>query len=811
MWKDKPAVVAALSICAGILIANLFRFDWYYWCIPTSITFIFSLITIIKFRNNNGRELIFSLSISLLLLFSAGLNFSTQTQLQTNNHIKNYLSQSYKIYCEIVDEPRLSNNRTTTLVKVHSLVTQSDSIIVEGKSSLTIFADKRKKENAREFHYGEILCVDGKLEEPSTSRNPGEFSYKDYLTLNGIYATINIFGYTNIKVIEKGNPNWFFENIIFPSKHFITKTIYTVMSGDEANFLVGLLLGDRTDISSEIKKAFTNTGTIHVLAVSGSHIALVVVVIYVLLGILRIPQKPKILLTIVGIIYYMFLTGATPPIVRSSLMGIVVLLAKYFQYRMSVYNALGLSGVILLAFDPVQLLDVGFQLSFSAVFSMVYFYPKIETVLYKIPEKIRMFKIWKFTIINPLLQLFGVSLAAQVGTLPFTAYYFGQVSIISLLANLIIVPLVEIIVTIGLTSAILGIISLYISSCFNEVNNLIAMFTLWSVQRVSEVPYAVVSTATFGMKETIFYSGFVLALFNLNNAKIVRRTFLVIFACVTFFLILSLFSSTEQKKLRVTFLDVGQGDAAFIQFPSGENILIDAGPKTFKYDAGEKVVAPFLRKNGISIIDAIIISHPHSDHLGGVPFLLKEFQVKSVIDPNQRASSSLYNEYEQLAQQTEFLHATAGNIFSKIPNVRWYELHPAEQFLDTDSSDGYSDLNDASVVFKLQYGETSFLFTGDAEISAEEHIVEIYTDFLQSDVIKAGHHGSITSSCEEFLKYVKPKEVVVSVGKFNKFRHPSAEVLERYKNLGTHIHRTDEEGAIIFESDGKEIHHVKWR
>ena len=159
-----------------------------------------------------------------------------------------------------------------------------------------------------------------------------------------------------------------------------------------------------------------------------------------------------------------------------------------------------------------------------------------------------------------------------------------------------------------------------------------------------------------------------------------------------------------------------------------------------------------------------------------------------------------------------FAHVvTAGVQLAEIPNVRLYTLHPIDSFLDVDSTDGYDHLNNTSVVFKLVYGTTSFLFAGDAEIPVEEHLDSVYDSFLKSDVLKAGHHGSITSSSAEFLANVAPKEVIVSVGKFNKFHHPSPKVIQRFKNLGIMIHRTDEEGAIIFESDGRSISRVNWR
>jgi len=804
--KSRPALIAAFVIASGILAAKLVSLRWEMFAVLAILFFVISIFELVKNRNLQGRELLHSPSFLLTLFFASAASFAGNNQIQNHNHITRFLhsSDSLTITCKVIDEPRVKDGKTKALVSILSLQNEFDSMKVEGKAYLSVFPNRRIKEKPKEIEYGAILMFKSILQEPSSERNPGEFSYKDYLALNNIHAMVSVLGYSNVTVSEQREPDWFFENIIFPSKNFVVRTITTVMKGDEANFLIGLLLGDRTDISEEIKNAFTNTGTIHVLAVSGSHVILVVAIIYVVFGLLRFTKRPKIILTLIALVYYTFLTGATPSVVRASIMAGIVLLGKFFEQKTDSYNVLGLSAVLMFLYDANQLFDVGFQLSFSAVFSMVYFYPKLNSLIKKIPEPLEEFKI-----ITPVWQLFAVSLAAQVGTIPFTAYYFGKVSLISLFANLIVVPLVGFIVTIGLTGALLGIISMWVASVFSEVNNLIAWFTLTFVKLVEQVPYAVVNTAMFGWKETALYSIVVTLLFNLKNKTLQKR---IIFAGLFFgniFVYSSVFSN-EEKNFRVTFLDVGQGDAAVIEFPTGETIVIDAGPKAENYDAGEKIVAPYLRRRGITTLDAIITTHPHADHLGGVPFLMKNFTVRRTIDANQHVNSKLFYEYDELEKNVEQTTIRAGMI-KETGTARLYFLHPTERFIDSDSSDGYLDINESSIVFKLQYGKTSFLFMGDAEIESEEQIASVYKDFLDSDVMKAGHHGSSTSSTEELVSYAKPEHVVISVAKFNKFKHPSKFVIERYKRVGAKVYRTDVEGAVIFESDGEKVKRVFWR
>ncbi len=257
-----------------------------------------------------------------------------------------------------------------------------------------------------------------------------------------------------------------------------------------------------------------------------------------------------------------------------------------------------------------------------------------------------------------------------------------------------------------------------------------------------------------------------------------------------------------ERLLEVTFLDVGQGDSIFVQFPHGGNMLVDGGSAYKDYDTGERVIAPFLRKKRIGRIDLMVLSHPHLDHSGGLLHVIKNFPVGLVLDSGQKHDSYTYKKFLETVKERNIPYRIGrhGQIVRGYRETEIDILHPREHLIEGTNS----DLNNNSLVLKLTHKKVSFLFSGDVEEEAESGLLRL-GPILQSTVLKISHQGSITSSGEKFLEAVKPEAAVISVNRKNRFRHPHPLILERLERLGIKVYRTDKEGAIIMRTAGERV------
>ncbi len=699
-------------------------------------------------------------------------------------------------------------------------VVRSDSVIsADGRAMamqstlLATLTRQRRDSIAVQVRYGQRVALKGQLNRPSEERNPGEFNARAYYDAQGIAYLMRIRGYSHLAVLDStsrgGMFDWMMKEIVLPLRFFVITLVDRTMGGEEGELLKGILIGERGGIPFATRTAFVNSGIAHILAVSGSNVAVVYAFFKTLLGVLRVPRTGAVLLNALMLILYMLLTGSQPPIVRATVMALVILLSKVFGGRPNSLNAVGVAALIVLAYDARQLFDVGFQLSFAAVVSIIYFTPPINSLIGTLAGAA-----WWRRVFVAALRIGAVTLVATAGTLPLTAIYFGKVSVVGLLTNMIILPLVAVSVTLGFVGTLVGWIP-PLAEPIAVVNTWLLRAVLEMTRYSGSLSWAFVETLRFKPVHAVPYYLALLWLFHLPKRKPARLLLVLLLCSLNVFLVVpeARLDVLAPDRLRVSFIDVGQGDAALVEFPGGRTMLIDAGMGSEEYDAGEHIVIPFLKRRGISTLDWFVATHPHADHIGGAARVFEAFDVYTVIESGQGTDDPVYLRYRQArdAERAAVLKARPYDTTLAVNGARVYLLYPHSNVVREDSSDPYTNLNNTSVVLKLVFGDVSFLFVGDLEREGEAELSRMFGSFLAADVLKVGHHGSNTSSTEEMIALVRPHYAVISVGRNNTFHHPSEDVIERLQAFGADVVRTDEEGAIVFETDGRTLERIVWR
>lgn len=562
----------------------------------------------------------------------------------------------------------------------------------------------------------------------------------------------------------------------------------------------------------------------HILAVSGSNVALVAFPFLWILARLGLSRGRAALLTIPVVVFYALLTGAGPSVMRASAMATVGLLALALYRRPDPYASLGTAGLLIVMINPRTLFDVGFQLSFAATWGIIALYRPIERRLSFLPGILR--------------SALGVTLAAQLAVTPIGLYYFGGVSIISLIANLFVVPLVAVLVNTGSAVTLVGLVYLPAAGVLNHFNHLLLTVLIRGVKWLAGVPYGYLELPRWPITWVLTYylilgalmewwhpsrllSHFVALIDGAGRSSpgrltLLRVTRLALPALLAAWVWWQALSVDSPGTMTLDFINVGQGDATLVRFPGGTTLLIDGGgwPEGSP-DVGKRVVVPFLRRKGIHRIDYLLLSHPDQDHVGGLAAVVRAFPVGMILENGQEGGNPGYRAFIQEVERRGILRRTVTRFetITFAPEVKGIVLGPdsngapailSEKAPSWRRGGEASEGNNASVVIKLIYREVSFLFAGDLEAGGEKELVESVGDSLDSDLLKVSHHGSGGSSTEEFLQKVSPRLAVISVGP-NPFGHPDPSALSRLRGQNAEILRTDRLGSIRITTDGYEL------
>lgn len=700
-----------------------------------------------------------------------------------------------------------------------------EKIIVRDKDGQ---ADFESNDEIYPYRVGNKIRAGGKLKKFHEARNPGNFNEQLY------YQIEDIFFYLEPDEIAITDPSYSQYHLVLNTiKKKVSKVFDQMLSGREAGALAAMLLGEKNLLDYELKKLYQENGISHILAISGLHIGLIAMFFFNLLRKLKCPILPANILTVFFIYSYGILTDFSVSTNRAIVMLVISLLAPVVGKYYDMLSGTCLSALIILMQNPMQIISAGFLLSYGAVLGIAVVYPAIKQLIgegnpvikaskekghianesgKKKPYKTDVKRAYILTEIKDrLLSPVLISISTQITTIPVILYFFYQIPVYSIIINLIILPLVTVLILLAIFGAIAGLI--YLPAGVFIIGG--ASFILKLYELVcrfgSVLPGNMLTVGRPGRTELILYF-ICLCLFLIVLNKYKSKAAMLLMAVG----LLLLIYPKRNDGLLVTFLDVGQGDAIYMESGSGTTYLIDGGSSDVS-KAGIYRIKPFLLSRGKDIIDYAIITHSDKDHTSGLIEIINEgsIKVRHLILPDITVKDESFIKLEELAHQKNITvsYISAGDSI-RDGDIQITCLHP---------KDGYnpSNSNAYSTVLSLEFHDFSLLLTGDLEADGETMVIEQLSkrkdsgvdnifkiteyDITEYDILKVAHHGSRNSTSEEFLSYVRPRIAVISCGKDNRYGHPHKELLERLKLVDCQAEITYETGAITIKTNGDRL------
>ena len=789
-FEQYPAVRVALLFGIGIFLAKSMPLTPSFSIVILCFFFITYLISEnISLQRISLLQTRISTVIFLLVVLFSGFSLYTLRINQPVSLVEQYISVSE--WDEIHIKGRVvskSKNRSGKYrIDIKASQVQMNSSKYSAKFISRVLWDVNQT-----VELGDEIEIKGTIIPISEPRNPATFDYKKFLAKRSIHSQIRA---DSVLSISTSDELFDWISIRKTALNLVDKNFNDITSP----IAKALLLGYKNELEGDTRQAFARAGLSHIMAVSGLHVGLVIAPFWLIIPFFwtrKHGTKIGLVFLILILVFYAGLTGFSAPVLRASVMAVLLTYGKLFSKSSDSINLMGIAALVILIFDPTQLFEVGFQLSFSAVLIILLVLPVIQS---KIPYWVRIK--WYGT---PVMVII-ISLVVQFGLYPLQAYYFGEISIISPIANALFVPFLGIIVPLSLLALIVSLFSPLIGFQLNypsllfleQLNNFVSFSSSLSlawvqVQRPTNFIF-------------LFWSFFILMIGSWRNPAIKWKLMM----CSLFALVLiqgtQVIDFLRPKNLRVVVFDVGQGDASLLQTPNGKNILIDVGSWNPGSNSGKEVLLPYFKENNITKLDAVFLSHPHADHIGGIIDLINGIPIDTIYNSGYKYDSKLYQNYIQLAEKNKIpiISLRSGMKLNLDPELLILALGPEGSVFNNDP-------NQHSVILNIIYGENEFLFTGDAGEDQEKRVVENYSDLLDTDFLKVGHHGSRTSSELFFLEKVTPEIAVVSVAEKNRFNHPHPEAVKRLASTKSEIYYTSRDKALIFESNGSIISRINW-
>jgi competence protein ComEC len=685
---------------------------------------------------------------------------------------------------------------------------------VRGGVLLTVVGDLAMN-RAGQWRAGRVIRAPAQVRRPSRYLDPGVPDEERALARRGTSLVGTVKSGALVDVVSLGSP-W--AEAAASTRAFVRRAVADgvgAWSTRAAAIVTAIVIGDRAGLDAGVQRRLQEAGTYHVIAISGGNIAILAGLTLGAFRIAGVLGPAAMLCAITGLTAYAYLVGGGASVDRATLMAVVYFAARAVDLRGAPFNALVLVAATLVAADPLTIADPAFLLTFGATAAILAVMPAVASL--RVPR-----------LVVPIVAMLAASAAAETALLPVGAAVFSRVTFAGLVLNFAAIPLMAVAQIAGMLLVAVAIVSSWCARVVGWVAFVAAEGLVRSADLVQLAPFvtwrvapphwvAIVSyyaalvvvwvlwrraSGPSTVESAFSLASSVVSGFNRTAALRASLALLVVSAAWILFQPWAWLTPRGDGRLHVTFIDVGQGDAAFVRFPGGDTLLVDTGGSTGSsaFDIGDRVVAPVLRRAGVRRLGGMALTHGDADHIGGAPSLLDEFRPRDVWEGIPVPPLELLQAVRATARRVGawWTNVQTADVTS-IDGVEVVVRHPG--LADWERQDVR---NDDSIVLELRWGEVSVVLTGDIGREAEQAIAP---DFPPSTlrVIKVPHHGSLTSSSPAFLRALAPRLAVVSVGRSNAFGHPAPAVLARYRDAGAEIFRTDRDGAVTVTTDGASI------
>ena len=647
----------------------------------------------------------------------------------------------------------INENTFIFIIDKYNIDNDKLTIYLKGKETVigTYYFKNEYETNNFNLKLGDQIKVIGNLKEPEINKTDNLFNYKNYLYNKNIFYLLEINNYKKIKNNKK---------IIYTIKNIVRNRM------NNNRYLYTFILGDKSLLTTQVINSYQENGISHLFAISGMHITLLSGIILKLLKKIKVTENKRYFITIIFLLLYLLIADTSPSIIRGVLFFIIFSINNIYYFYIKPYNLFVIALSISLLINPFYIYDIGFQYSFLISLSLLLTSNYLKSN-------------------NYFIGLLKVSLISTFISIPIQIYHFYQLNLLSILNNLLFVPIISIVI---FPMSLLVLIFPPLELLYNLLINLLEKTSIF----ISQIN--IFKLVFIKLPSIIYIIYFLIIVLSLYLLIYKNKKYLIIITVFILFV-----HSNYNLIIRTTYLeviDVGQGDSILLHL-NNKNLLIDTGGKErinkrIKTNSiVNNTTKPLLKSLGIKKIDYLILSHGDADHCGETINLVNNFKVKKVIF-NCGKYNYLENKIIKVLKKKRIEYYTCINELN-INNNKLY-------FLQTKD---YNNENDNSNVIYTEIKGYKFIFMGDASIITEKEILNTY-NLPTIDILKAGHHGSKTSSSKEFINEIRPKYTIISVGKNNRYGHPNKETLENLKD--SKIHRTDKDGSIMLKIKNKKLH-----